>query len=170
MMRMKSIVLIGMPGSGKSTLGVLLAKELMLDFVDTDLLIQNRERKTLQQIVDGQGYLRLREIEAEVIQENSYANTLVATGGSVVYSDAGMRHLQGFGRVVFLKVGLDTLNARVNNKSSRGLAAPQGHTLQNIFDERQPLYERYAEVTVDANGQSVDDTLASVLKALRAQL
>jgi shikimate kinase len=140
-----------MPGAGKSTLGVQLAKCLGLNFVDTDLLIQTQQGRQLQNILDTQGYQALRDIEEKVLLDITLTNTLIATGGSAVYSEKAMQHLKSLGVVVFLEVGLAVLQSRVNgegnDEESRGIARPEGQTFADVFSERSPLYQRYADVT-----------------------
>jgi len=161
------IVLIGMPGAGKSTLGVLLAKALARPFVDTDLLIQQRLGSTLQEFLDAQGYLALRSMEERVLIESSFQNEVIATGGSVVYSDKGMQALRKCGPLVYLKTRLETVLARVDNAGSRGLACLPGASLEDIFNERCPLYERYADATVEVDDNTFDQSLARLLRLLK---
>jgi shikimate kinase len=146
-----NVILIGMPGAGKSTLGVQLAKCLGLDFVDTDLLIQSQQGEQLQSILDTKGYQALRDIEEQVLLSIRFSNTLIATGGSAVYSTKAMQQLKSLGVVVFLEVGLTALQSRVNgegnNEASRGIARPEGQSFADVFAERSPLYQRYADVT-----------------------
>ncbi|MFC6979147.1 shikimate kinase [Microbulbifer taiwanensis] len=162
------MVLIGMPGAGKSTLGVLLAKELALDFVDTDVLIQLRESKTLQEIMDESDYLNLRRIEGEVIADADLPNHVIATGGSVVYSEEGMANLQRFGPVVFLNCSADELRRRIHNYESRGIAKAPGQSFEELFAERQALYRKYADITVDCDGRDLQQVLDRVLVGLKA--
>lgn len=161
----ENIILIGMPGSGKSTVGVQLAKALALNFIDSDLVIQNRSGKLLQAILEESGYQALRDVEAETLLSLTLNNDLLATGGSAVYSDAAMQHLASQGTVVYLKVTLDTVLKRIDNEGSRGIARPEGHTLADVYAERTPLYERYADITFD-NNQPV--SIASLIKVLEA--
>lgn len=144
-----NIVLIGMPGSGKSTVGVILAKMISYGFIDTDLLIQSREGRTLQAIVDTDGHLALRRIEERVICDLDCRRHVIATGGSVVYSPPAMAHLSTGGVVVFLDVDLATLAARIDNFETRGLARRPDQSLADLFAERSALYARYADLTVD---------------------
>ena len=163
-----SIVLIGMPGAGKSTLGILLAKELGLDFVDTDITIQVREGRTLQEILDESDYLHLREIEEQVLLSEDISGKVVATGGSAVYSDAGMVRLKQFATVVFLDVPLEELRKRIGNFDARGIARKPNQSLESLFDERCALYKKYGDIRVDCDQQSLQQSLDSVLQQLQA--
>ena len=161
-----SIVLIGMPGAGKSTLGILLAKELGLDFVDTDIAIQVREGRTLQEILDGSDYLHLREIEEQVLLSQDIAGKVVATGGSAVYSEPGMARLKHNATVVFLDVPLRELRQRIGDFDSRGIARKPNQSLESLFEERCALYKKYGDIRVDCDQQSLQQTLDSVLQQL----
>ena len=163
----QSVVLIGMPGVGKSTLGVLLAKELGLDFVDTDLSIQTREGKTLQTIMDERGYIALREVEALVLQEMSFEQaSVVATGGSAVYSAEGMSHLGRFGHIVYLSLSLDALCGRIHNYEERGIARAPGQSFESLMDERVKLYRQFADVEIDCEGKDPEQCLKAMLDSL----
>jgi shikimate kinase len=163
-----SIILIGMPAAGKSTLGVILAKELGMDFVDTDLLIQVKAGKTLQQIVDEQGYLALREIEEQVLLELAPGKHVISTGGSAVYSEAAMEKLKSMGAVVYLDTPLPVLEQRLANFATRGIARRPEQSMQDLFIERTALYKRYADITVDCNSECLDTVLQLTLDALTA--
>lgn len=165
-----ALILIGMPGAGKSTLGVLLAKALAKPFIDTDLLIQQRLEMTLQDYVDSAGYLALRDVEEQVLMQADFGHGVVSTGGSAVYSRAAMDHLAGFGPRIYLQVSLPTLLKRVNNQGRRGLACAPGTTLEMLFDERRPLYESAADIVVDVNGGDFDKTLERLLEAVKPLL
>jgi len=165
-MSVSSVVLIGMPGAGKSTVGILLAKEMGLDFVDTDISIQVRESKTLQQITDQSGYLVLRDIEEQVLLAEKIIGKVVSTGGSAVYSEAGMAHLAQDSVVVFLDVPLAALEARISNFSSRGIARHPGQSFDDLFAERSALYHRYANICVDCSALSIDEVLQKTLRLL----
>lgn len=167
MLHRQNIVLIGMPGAGKSTLGVLLAKTLGMAFTDTDLLIQCREGLTLQNIIEGQGINRFLKIEEEIILALNCRETVVATGGSVVYSDMAMQSLKENGRIVYLRVPLVELKKRLIDMSTRGIAIAQGQTLDDLYRERAPLYDKYADVTIDSSTYSVEETLQKVLEKIR---
>jgi len=161
-----SVILVGMPGAGKSTLGVMLAKELAKDFVDTDLLIQLRAGQTLQAVLDEQGYQALRALEEETLLECRFTSHIVATGGSAVYSEKGMAHLQSYGTVVYLDVALDELNRRISNYETRGIARRPDQSFEDLFAERKALYERYADIVVDCNGLDQTQALAFVIESL----
>ena len=163
-----TISLIGMPGAGKSTVGVVLAKLCGLAFVDTDLAIQSHAGATLQEILEREGYLHLREIEEGILLGVELVNAVVATGGSVVYSDAAMQRLAAAGPVVYLSADLDTLERRVAAAPLRGIASDAASTFADVFAERTPLYQRYADVTVDATVGTAD-TVAALIRSAVAQ-
>ncbi|WP_152452742.1 shikimate kinase [Microbulbifer sp. THAF38] len=167
MKKRKSVVLIGMPGAGKSTLGVLLAKELALDFVDTDVLIQAQEGKTLQEIMAESDYLNLRAIEGEVIAAAQLPKHVVSTGGSAVYSAEGMANLREQGTVVFLECSADELRRRIHNYESRGIAKAPGQSFEELFEERQALYRKYADITLSCDGLDLQQALDQLLQKLR---
>ena len=161
-----SIVLIGMPGAGKSTLGILLAKELGLGFVDTDVAIQVREGKTLQAILEDSDCMNLRTIEEQVLLTENIANKVVATGGSAVYSKVGMEHLKDSATVVFLDVPLAQLKQRISNFDTRGIARKPNQSLESLFAERCELYRKYADISIDCDQQSLEQSLKSVAQQL----
>ena len=161
-----NVVLIGMPGAGKSTLGVLLAKAIGYDFIDTDLVIQRKAGMRLGSYLASRGYQALRQLEAEVICALDHAGTVIATGGSAVYSQAAMQHLRASGRVVYLQCALDVLDQRIASMDERGIAAPSGQTLADVQAERIPLYEQYAEITVEVGSENMDSTLGKIIRHL----
>lgn len=163
----ENLILVGMPGSGKSTLGVLLAKKLVKQFCDTDIIIQEMTGEPLQDTIDRDGYMRLREIEEEACASVNFWDTVIATGGSAVYSDTGMRHLKTTGRVIYLDVSLDELLVRIPDMETRGIAMKPGQTFQNLFDERNTLYHQYADIVVDCNHQTVDQALDKLVHLLK---
>ncbi len=162
----QTVVLIGMPGAGKSTIGILLAKELGLDFLDTDISIQVQQGCTLQQISDQSGYMALRQYEEQVLLSEDITGKVVSTGGSAVYSETGMARLKACATVVFLDVSLAQLEKRVHNFASRGIARRPEQTFADLFAERQVLYQQYAELRIDCSNLGIEE----VLQALMAEL
>lgn len=165
----RNLVFIGMPGSGKSTVGVLVAKRLGLGFVDTDLLIQQEAGRTLQEIVDQDGYQALRNIEEQVLLNLDVQGHVISTGGSAVYSDAAMKHLKADGTVVFLDIPLDVVIERIGDYSLRGISRRPDQSLAELFDERFALYTRYADVTVKGAGLTHDEVCEAVLSAISGE-
>ena len=163
---MKSIILIGMPGSGKSTVGVLLAKALRKNFVDTDLLIQDETGNCLQDILDHQGIAAFLSIEESVIVRWRPAGQVVATGGSVVYSEAAMRHLSDQGVCVYLDVPVPILEERLSNLDSRGVVRQPGQTVHDLWAERDPLYRKWAGITVQNGHDNHELVVKEILAAL----
>ncbi|EAR21311.1 shikimate kinase [Nitrococcus mobilis] len=161
-----NIVLIGMPGAGKSTIGVLLAKQLAKNFVDTDVIIQSVEGRTLQHIVDHEGHLALRAIEERELTQLSLSNHIIATGGSAAYSERAMAALRRNGVIVYLKVGYPTLARRVTNLGSRGIAKAAHQTLADVFAERIPLYEQHADIVIDCDSLNQEQIVESICTAL----
>ena len=162
-----AVVLIGMPGAGKSTVGVLLAKHLGLAFVDTDILIQERAGRRLQQILDEAGYRELRRLEEEAILELDAGGAVIATGGSAVYSARAMRRLRELGTIVYLEAGCDLLAARIDDYERRGIANPGGQRFEEIYQERTPLYERCADAVVAVDGLTHEEVARAVMTAIR---
>lgn len=166
-MSSKNIVLIGMPGCGKSTVGVLLAKRLGLGFTDTDLIIQQETGHTLQAIVDQQGFESLRRVEAQVLLALDVHGHVISTGGSAVYSDAAMAHLASKGVVVFLDIPLAVVKLRIGDHSLRGISRHPDQTLDDLFQERFQLYNRYAQITIQADQQPADQVCEAIVADLR---
>jgi shikimate kinase len=164
-----NVVLIGMPGAGKSSLGVLLAKALGMDFIDTDILIQQAKGRLLQEIIDSHGINQFMKMEETVISALQADNTVIATGGSAVYSDAAMHALRRSGRILYLHVSFEEIERRVNNIASRGIVLKRGAGLRDIYDERVPLYRQHADVTLDCAGKTFERCV-SELAALAANL
>lgn len=163
-----NLVLIGMPGSGKSTVGVLLAKRLGLGFVDTDLLIQEEAGRTLQAIVDQDGYEALRRIEEQVLLKLDVQHKVISTGGSAVYSARAMEHLKNNGTVVFLDIPFDLVIQRIGDHSMRGISRRPDQSLHALFEERFELYSRYADLTVKGAGLNQDRVCEAVVEGLFA--
>ena len=166
-MTKENIVLIGMPASGKSTAGVILAKMLGMDFVDTDLVIQQREKALLRDLIEEYGVEGFMEREEKAVLSVSPVNTVIATGGSVVYSEKAMWHLSSIGTVVYLKVAEDELLRRLHDIRERGVVLKDGETFKEMFDSRSILYERYADITIEEGSAGIEATLSEMLKELR---
>ena len=164
---MKNIVLIGMAGSGKSTLGVLLAKALGIPFVDTDLILQERESNLLQNIINQYGIEEFLRKEEKALLTLDVDETVIATGGSAVYSPQAMQYLKENGTIVYLKVNYNEIEKRIRNITTRGIAIEKGKTLRDIYDERIPLYEKYADIVVDSQGKDFEESLEGILKKLK---
>ncbi len=164
---MDNITLIGMPGSGKSTVGVLLAKALGYDFLDTDLLIQQREGLLLQDILDRRGLEAFLDAEEGAVRSVSCRRTVIAPGGSAVCREGAIGHLKALGPVVYLQVPMDELSRRITNLSTRGIAMEPGQTLADVMAFRAPLYRRWADLTVDCPAdQPLGETMLQVLRRL----
>jgi shikimate kinase len=146
-----NITLIGMPGAGKSTTGIILAKLMSFGFIDTDVLIQTNQRKSLQKILDDSDHMNLRRIEEEEILKIRVKEHVIATGGSAVYSQTAMELLGNISVIVFLKADYNILEKRIKNFEYRGIAKAPGQTFMDLYKERQPLYEKYARLTIDCN-------------------
>lgn len=163
---MNNIILIGMPGCGKSTIGVLLAKMLGYDFIDSDLLIQNKENKKLFEIIDDKGFDYFENLENEVLQSISAQNTVIATGGSAVYCEKGMLHLKKTGKVVFLSLPYNEIMHRITDIKKRGIAFRKGQTLKSLYKERLPLYQKYADITVNCMRSSISKNAKKIIDAI----
>ncbi len=164
---MKNIILIGMPACGKSVTGVVLAKALRMKYIDADLLIQEKAGKPLQTIINEDGIDAFKKLEEEVLLSISEENTVIATGGSAVYYDAAMKHLKKNGIAVYIKISLYTVKKRLRNIKTRGVAMEKGQTLADLYAERVPLYEKYADITVKSDRGTMEDTAASIINAIK---
>ncbi len=165
-----NIILIGMPASGKSMVGVLLAKRLGYSFVDTDLVIQNREKRLLREIIRQEGLDGFLQIENRVNAEVQAERSVIAPGGSAVYGREAMEHFRSIGLVVYLKVGYDDWKERVGDLKERGVAVKEGMTLLDLYRERVPYYEKYADITIDEAGKSagrVVEELEEILSGMK---
>ena len=162
-----NIILIGMPASGKSTVGVVLAKLMGCDFIDTDLLIQRRTGLRLSEIIETQGFDAFLAAEEAACLSLCVDHSVIATGGSVVYSDVAMRHLKGLGTVVYLSVDFPTLQSRLHDVRGRGVVLRQGQSLADLYAERAPLYRDYADVTVQEGNGSLEETVQTVYRKLK---
>lgn len=162
-----NIVLVGMPGAGKSTIGVLLAKEIAFQFIDSDITIQEKTGETLQETMDRDGYLKLREIEEEVLCGLNSNNSVISTGGSAVYGKKAMEHLKKDGLVVFIKASLSELKRRVKNYENRGIARRPDQSFQDLFDERDLLYNKYSDIVVESISGNQDKMVREIISALK---
>ena len=166
MKQQENVILIGMSGAGKSTLGVLLAKALGKSFVDTDLIIQQHTGMRLQEILDTRGVDAVLQVEEEVVSGLDLRDTVIATGGSVVYSDKAMQALRKSGVTVYLQVPYDRLIKRLTNVSTRGIVFKNRNDLRSVYEERLPLYEGYADLTLECGDGDVEQTLEKLLRLL----
>lgn len=156
-----------MPGAGKSTCGVLAAKLLLKNFFDTDLLIQSLAGKRLQQIIDEDGVEAFKKAEEAAVLSLDIKGSVIATGGSVVYSEKAMRRLRGMGVVIYLHLSFEEMRSRIKNLSTRGIVLQNGETLMDMYTERLPLYEKYADFIIDCSGGGIDDTVAEIVAAVQ---
>ena len=164
---MQNIILIGMPGCGKSTVGVVLAKALGMDFVDSDLVIQSTMQATLSQLIEQHGDDGFRDIENRVNASLSMQNSVIATGGSVVYGQAAMEHLRSIGTVVYLRLTCENIAERLGDLHARGVTIRPGWTLRDLYNERCPLYEQYADIVLDYDGLRLRDVVATLCEKLQ---
>lgn len=166
-MEKNNVVLIGMPGAGKSTMGVILAKVSGREFIDADLVIQAKEKRLLREIIEQEGVDGFLAIEERVNASIDASNAVIATGGSVIYGETAMNHLREIGTVVYLRLSYETIASRLNNIKGRGVALREGQTLKDLYDERSILYEKYAHVVVDEEGLGIEETVEKTLQALK---
>ncbi len=167
MVNNSNIILIGMPGSGKSTVGVILAKMTSRNFVDSDVLIQTREQRSLQDIVDKDGHMALRQIEEDVLLSISETNHVIATGGSATYSDKAMNHLHQYGFIVFLHADLETLKKRITNYETRGLAKRADQSFADLFQERLSLYKQYSQLTIASSQRTQEEVCIEIIAKIQ---
>ncbi len=161
-MNRNNIILIGMPGAGKSTVGVILAKRIGFHFIDTDLLIQAQEKCRLQQIIDTQGLKSFRLIEEQVLLDLQAEHTVIATGGSVVYGEMGLKTLGNSGHQIYLQIEFPTLQQRIADMGQRGLVMTKDQTFAQLYQERTPLYEKFAELTIPCDELSAEQVAAKI--------
>lgn len=161
---MKNIIFIGMPASGKSTVGVVVAKRLGYEFIDTDLLIQKQEKKLLKEIIAEVGNEGFLEIENQVNRDVNPEKAVISPGGSVVYCKEAMEHFKEIGTIVYLKVSYETINQRISNAKNRGVVLKEGQTLKDLYDERTALFEKYAVHIVWEEGLDLEETIDKVLE------
>lgn len=165
-MNKDNIILIGMPGVGKSTVGVILAKVLGYKFVDADIVIQETEGKLLKDIIASEGVDGFIAVEDRINSSIDCHKSIIATGGSAVYGENAMAHFKEIGTLVYLKLDYDKIKRRLGNIKNRGVVMPEGYTLKKLYDERVKLYERYADITVDCNGLNVEESINKLCEIL----
>ena len=167
---MKNIVLVGMPGAGKSTIGVVLAKVAGGAFVDTDLLIQQQEGKLLQAIVDEIGCDNFITLESKFLANFSVQNfSVIATGGSAVYTEVAMNNLRKIGKIIYLQLPYSEIEKRIHNITTRGLAMAKGKTLLDLYNERLPLYQKYADITINCQNKTIENIALEILDSFKKQ-
>ena len=163
---MKNIILIGMPAVGKSTVGVVVAKRIGFEFIDTDLLIQKQEKRLLKEIIAEEGNERFLEIENQVNRDLQAENAVISPGGSVVYCEEAMQHFKEIGTVIYLHATYEAIYKRITNAKNRGVVLKEGQTLKDLYDERVKLFEKYADYTVSEEGLDLEETIDMVLELL----
>lgn len=163
---MKNIIFIGMPAVGKSTVGVVVAKRLGYEFIDTDLLIQKQEGKLLKEIIAEVGNEGFLQVENQVNRDLMAEHAVISPGGSVVYCKEAMQHYKEIGTVVYLKASFEEINRRISNAKNRGVVLREGQTLKALYDERVKLFEQYADITVEEDGKDLEETIENVLETL----
>ncbi|MFY9799997.1 MAG: shikimate kinase [Methanoregula sp.] len=165
---MKNIVIIGMPGAGKSTMGVILAKTLGRNFIDTDIVAQENTGRLLQEIIDNEGTGAFLETEEKTILSLHGHNAVIATGGSVVFSEKAMEHLKKDGVIIYLKISFEEMVRRLNNITTRGIVLDAGQSLFDMYNQRVPLYEKYADITIDCSDGDFEHCIGNVIDQLPA--
>lgn len=163
----RNLVFIGMPAVGKSTVGIVVAKRLGMRFIDTDLLIQEREGKLLREIIAEKGEEGFLEIENEVNASVNVKNSVISPGGSVIYCKEAMKHYKKIGTIVYLKASYQTIKRRIKNPKKRGVVLKEGQSLRDLYYERVPYFEKYADITVCEDGCRIEDTIKNVLNAVK---
>lgn len=166
MMKRNNIILIGMPGVGKSTIGVILAKIEGYHFIDADIVIQQQEGRLLKNIIADEGIDGFIEVENRINASIEGGSSVIATGGSVVYGQEAMEHYKSIGTIVYLKIDYDELKGRLGDIKNRGVVLKEGQNLASLYEERCPLYEKYADITIDETGLNVEQTIERVIAAL----
>ena len=163
---MKNIVIIGMPGAGKSTMGVILAKTLGRNFTDTDIVAQENTGMLLQEIIDEDGTDAFLKTEEKTILSLHCHNTVIATGGSVVFSEKAMEHLKKDGVIMYLDISFEEMVRRLNNITTRGIVLVAGQSLRDMYNQRVPLYEMYADLTIDCSDGDFENCIGNVMNEL----
>lgn len=163
---MNNLILIGMPGAGKSTVGVVLAKRMGYRFLDSDLVIQEHEGKLLCELIAENGTEKFLKIEEKINASIEAEHTVIATGGSAVYGQTAMEHFQKIGKIVYLKLNYENLQKRLGDLSERGVAMKEGQTLADLLTERTPLYEKYGEIRIDCDEKEIKEIAAEIMERL----
>lgn len=162
-----NIILVGMSGAGKSTLGVLLAKALGMDYVDTDIVIQQHEGRLLQEIIDNDGLEIFMQIEEKIVSELQLKNSIISTGGSVIYSDKTMNVLKLGGQIIYLHVPYEEIKRRLINVTTRGIVIKKGNSLQDVYEERVPLYIKYSDKTLDCSNKDIENCVSEIIELIQ---
>ncbi len=166
-MKKNNIILIGMPASGKSTVGVILAKILGYNFIDADIVIQKKENRKLSEIIETEGIDGFIDIENRINSEIEAEKSVISTGGSVVYGKEAMEHYKNIGTVIYLKVEMDVLTKRLKNVKQRGVVMREGQSLISLYNERSVLYEKYADLTIEEGNGTIEDVIGDILAGLK---
>jgi len=164
---MNNIILIGLPGAGKSTLGVILAKALGMHFIDTDIVIQDQTGRLLQEIINTDGVERFLEIEEECVLSLNRSHAVISTGGSVVLRNRAINQLRSDGMIVYLEISYDEMVRRLKNITTRGIVLEPGQSLRDMYDQRIPLYERYADIRINCSGEAFERVMETVVLRIR---
>ncbi len=157
-----NLVMVGMPGAGKSTVGVLLAKDMSMNFLDVDVFIQGHEGRRLQDIIDNDGIDIFKELEEKYLKDINVNNFIVSTGGSAIYCKEGIDHLKETGVIIYLSINLDTLKERLGDFSTRGVVIKPGQTFLDLYEERCALYQKAADMVIDCNGKTQDEIVSEI--------
>ncbi len=165
--KLKNIILIGMPGCGKSTVGIVLAKQMGYGFLDSDLLIQAREHRLLSEIINEEGLDAFNKIEEDVNSSIVADRCVIATGGSVIYGPKAMEHLRSIGTVIYLRLSFSSIEDRLGDLHARGVSVKEGQTLLDLYQERIPLYEKYAHLTIDAENMRIREVVKEISRQLK---
>lgn len=160
----ENLIFIGMPASGKSTVGIVVAKRLGMKFIDTDLLIQEQEKKLLREIIAEVGDEGFLKIENQVNRDVKAENAVISPGGSVIYCEEAMKHFKETGLVIFLDASYQTIKKRIKNPKKRGVVLKEGQTLRNLYDERTPYFKKYADIIVNEDGREIEETIERVIE------
>ncbi|GIP32556.1 shikimate kinase [Paenibacillus sp. J2TS4] len=162
-----NIVLVGMSGAGKSTLGILLAKALGMDYVDTDIVIQQQEGRLLQDIIDHDGIEKFMEVEEKMVSELQLVNCIISTGGSVIYSEKAMTALKQGGQIIYLHVPYEEIQRRLTNITTRGIVIKKGNSLKDVYEERVPLYIKYSDKYVDCSNKDIEHCVSEIIEKIQ---